>query len=313
MNNRPRIGLVGCGRWGRHILRDLISLGCDVDVADPDPAARELALSGRARKVVDHVDGFKDDYSGYIIAAWTTQHGQLIERLAQRGQPIFCEKPLTCDADQADRVAEMTDGRLFVMHKWRYHPGVQALSELAQSGEHGAVKQILTRRLQWTTPHGDVDAIWSLAPHDLSMVYGILGFMPKPRAATGVIDPDGNARSLIGILGDDSTVSAVVHVAANWPTVERVVSVVFEEAVAVLDDPLSDHIKLYRGHGGQAYAKAPDEEHRITVSKEFPLLRELRLFIDYLSGGPPPMTDAIEGALIVRTLARLRALAQLPA
>lgn len=313
MTSALKIGLAGCGRWGRNILRDLLSLGCAVDVADPDAAARAMAIERGAASVVGDVSEWRGGHDGYVVAAWTTQHAPVVLQLAQTGRPIFCEKPLTSDPAAADRIVSLAGDRVFVMHKWRYHPGVEAIAGFARSGEFGSVRQIVTRRLQWTTPHGDVDAVWSLTPHDLSMIYAILGYMPEPVAATGTSDPQGAARSIVGILGDGREAGAIVHVAANWPTVERLVSVVFEDAVAVLDDPVGDHVKLYPGRGGQAFAKAPDEERRITVSTEFPLLRELRIFLRHIEGGPAPMTDAAEGALVVRTLARLRALAGLSA
>lgn len=311
-HDQTRIGLIGCGRWGRNILRDLQALGCVVDVVDPDQDARAQALERGAKSAIDHVADLANDHDGYVIAAWTTQHAPLIFNLIERGRPIFCEKPMTCDAADAEKIAT-SDSAVFVMHKWRYHPGVEALTQLASAGIYGAVTQINTRRLQWTTPHSDVDAIWSLTPHDLSMIYGILGHMPEPKAAAGVTDSDGTARSLVGIMGNSSEPQAVLHVAANWPTVERAVTVVFEEAVAVLHDPLADHIKLYHGRGGQYYARAPEMVHEISISTEYPLLRELRVFIEYLHGGPPPPTTAIEGALIVQTLAKLRSLAGLSA
>lgn len=306
-----RIGLAGCGRWGRNILRDLLALGCEVEVADPDGAARSKALEMGARRAVSAVSDWSGTFHGYVIAAWTTQHAPVIEALLASGQPIFCEKPLTCSLADAERIVDEAGERVFVMHKWRYHPGVEALARLAREGAYGAVKEVLTRRLQWTTPHGDVDAIWSLPPHDLSMIYGIIGHMPEPRAATGVSDLDGSARSIVGLLGGEREPRAVIHVAANWPVVERVVTVVFEDAVAVLHDPLADHITVYPGRGKQAYASAPDNAMRIGVSTEFPLVRELRVFLDHLHGGPPPPTGAVEGALVVGTLARLRALAGL--
>ena len=168
-HDQTRIGLIGCGRWGRNILRDLQALGCVVDVVDPDRDARAQALERGAKSAIDHVADLANDHDGYVIAAWTTQHAPLIFNLSERSRPIFCEKPITCDATDAEKIAT-SDLPVFVMHKWRYHPGVEALTQLASAGTYGAVTQINTRRLQWTTPHSDVDAIWSLTPHDLSMM-----------------------------------------------------------------------------------------------------------------------------------------------
>lgn len=305
MNDTIRVGLVGCGRWGRNILRDLLLLGCTVEIADPDSNSRRGALEQGAAAAVPSPDQWRlGDFDGFVVAVPIPLHGAIVNQLLAGGKPVYCEKPLTDDAAQAHDIAAHGSDRVFVMHKWRYHPGIEAIAALAQDATFGRVREIVTRRLQWTPPHDRADAIWTLAPHDLSIVVGILGHMPGAIAATGQSDANGRPRSLIGLLCDKDGPSVAIHVAANWPRTERSVCVAFESAIALMDDPLADHIRIFRNRGG-----ALGDEERYAVSTEYPLLRELRAFTEHIRGGPPPKTTAAEGALVVATIERLRSLA----
>ena len=89
--------------------------------------------------------------------------------------PIYCEKPFTTDVDDAEELVAAAPTSLFVMHKWRYHPGVLALGELARRGDIGRVQGLTTERLQWGEGHGRTDVVWHLAPHDLSIGLELLG------------------------------------------------------------------------------------------------------------------------------------------
>src|SRR5689334_13040946 len=124
---KPSIGLAGCGAWGRNILRDLRDLGCRVIVLDPSEAARAVAIAGGAAVAVGSSDELPSWLDGLVIATPTSTHAAMIERLLSRGVPLFVEKPLTADPVAARDLARRAGGRLFVMDKWRYHPGIEAL------------------------------------------------------------------------------------------------------------------------------------------------------------------------------------------
>ena len=298
--DRPSVALVGCGRWGRHILRDLVELGCTVVVADASPAARQAATAAGAATAVGEAAELPA-VAGVVVATPTRTHAAVLETLLPRGVPIFCEKPLTTDGAGAARLAQCAGDRLFVMDKWRYHPGVEGLRDLARSGELGPVRGLRTTRIGWANAHTDVDAVWILAPHDLSIALEIFGRVPIPRAATGE-RRDGRAVSLQGVLGDDPWVTLDVSVATRGQ--HREVRLHCRDGDAVLPDAYSDHLQITR-------PGAPPE--RRAVSTELPLRRELRAFLGHLAGGAAPKSDAADGAAIVQTLERLRALAGIDA
>src|SRR5205814_1063916 len=130
MTKKLHIGLIGCGRWGRHILRDLLILGCDVTVVSGSEAGRQDARDGGATEIVASVE-YLPPVSGLVVATPTSTHAEVIESLLELNVPIFTEKPMTADRESAFRLARQAPNRLFVMDKWRYHAGIEMLRDIA--------------------------------------------------------------------------------------------------------------------------------------------------------------------------------------
>jgi predicted dehydrogenase len=295
----PTVALVGCGPWGRLILRDLRTLGAQVPVVARSPATRARAREGGAATIVGSVAELPE-IDGAVVAVSTVAHAEVIEALLDRGVPLFTEKPLAPDLDAAERLAAAAPDRLFVMDKWRYHPGIELLAEIARSGELGAVTGLRLARVSHGNPHADVDPIWILAPHDLSIVLEVLGAIPPARDAV-VEWVGGRAEGLVGRLGDDPWVTLDVSSTAGEK--RRETRLICEAGVAWLAGGYADHVGVARAIGG--------EPERRPVPDDMPLLRELRAFLAHLDGGPPPRSSAAEGAEIVRRVSELRALAGL--
>src|SRR5688500_2325564 len=175
------VGLIGCGRWGFNILRDLMELSCRVIVVDPDPANRDRAKALSQEAVVN--TSALPAVDGIVVATPVTTHADVVEAVLHRDVPIFCEKPLTDDPDRAARLAKAGSNRLFMMHVWRYHRGVTRLAEMSRAQELGPVLSLRTERKNWTSSRNDTDSIWTLVPHDLTIGLAIFGEIPQPRSA----------------------------------------------------------------------------------------------------------------------------------
>jgi len=269
-------------------------------VADPSPDARSAARDHGAATVVERADALPG-VAGVIVAAPTTVHAQVVDDVLPRDVPLFVEKPLTADPGVAARLAARGNGRLFVMDKWRYHPGVQELAAIAREGRLGPVSGLATVRVGWGNPHDDSDPVWVLAPHDLAIGFEILGAFGRPESAVGQWH-DGGAVHLTGVLRGDGWWQTL-EVSSRSAERRRVVGLYCDDGVAVLADGWDEHVTVYRD--------GPDSvvEERIETPGELPLLAELRAFIDHLRGGPPPRSSAAEGAAVVSAIAQLRALA----
>jgi predicted dehydrogenase len=295
----PRVSLIGCGRWGSNILRDLLALGCQVTVADPDVGARERARSAGACSVVPSLDALPAS-DGIVIATPTSMHAAVIREALAYGTPIFVEKPLTADVQSARKVAERAAGRLFVMDKWRYHPGIEELARIARTRELGAPLGMRLRQVGWGAPHPDVDVTWVLLPHCLSIALEVLGFVPAPKRAF-VVTVEGRTIALEGILGSEPWL--VVEVSERNPVKVREFQLQCEHGVAWLDEGWADHISIATGD-------TPVIEKR-AIAQNLPLYAELECFVRHLNGGPAPRSSVEEGAQVVEAIAELRTLAGL--
>jgi predicted dehydrogenase len=295
----------GCGNWGVNVLRDLTELGAEVTVLARTEATAERARTGGAAVVFALEDAGSVD--GVVVVTPAQQHADAIRASAPLGCPIFCEKPLVTDPSVGEELSELCGGRLFVMHKWRWHPGVEHLARLAANGTLGEVRGVRSMRLDWGSFHPGVDALDTALSHDLSIGHGILGSIPPVAAASGTVDPR--------VPGGWSEAS-VLFAAASGPRLAVEISSVSAHALrrvevtgtlgsAVLPEPEAEAVELLV-HGGDL-EHAPRRE-RILIEREWPLLRELRDFVAHCHGGPPPRATAEEGFAVVRAIAEVRSL-----
>jgi predicted dehydrogenase len=296
-----RIGLVGLGPWGRHILRDLLALDCEVCVAVPSESSRKEASDAGAAAVADVEE--IPEVDGVVIAVPATLHYEIVRKALPREVPVFVEKPLTADLEQARRLAAEGDGGLFVMDKWRYHPGIEELARIARGGELGSVVGLRSIRAGWGNTHRDVDSVWVLLPHDLAIALEVLGELPPAAAASAELI--GNEMwGLQAMLGRRPWL--VIEVTGASPVRRREIRLVCEQGIAWLGDPYADSIAISRAEsiGGEPELRP--------ISTELPLLRELRAFVEHVRGGPPPRSSAAEGVLVIERLEELRRLALAP-
>jgi predicted dehydrogenase len=298
----PRIGLIGCGRWGRNILRDLRLCGAEIQVASPSADDRAAALAAGASNACADLDELPP-VNGYVVATPSATHAAVIERLLPSGRPIFVEKPMTVTVESAARLVRVGSDRLYVMQKWRYHPAIERIRQEIASGWLGHLRAIRIQRWGWGNPHGDVNALWILLPHDLSIVMHWLGHLPPlhsvSRTVPGPIDA-----GLIARLGDgDPLVTIDTSTAA--PQHRRSFLVIGSAGSVELPDADHKEILVRRGSPGAANAA----RETIPVDQEMPLLLEIRAFLNHLSGGPPPMSSAREGLIIVERTAEIEAAA----
>ena len=299
----PVVGLVGCGRWGSNILRDIRALGCRVPVVARSGESVERATAGGADRVVSDLAELAG-VDGVIVATPTATHAAVAEAALGLGVPVYVEKPMAADPVAADRLADRGAERLFVMDKWRHHPGIEALRDIARSGELGVPLGVHCTRESWGSPHRDVDSIWIHLPHDLAIGLEILGELPPPSAAAAEVT-DGWPSGMHALLGEHPWLT--IDHSANAPSHRRHTRLIAEHGSAWLAGGHADQIAIARGRPGDS-----DPEPR-RISEEWPLLRELRAFVEHLGGGPPPRSTAADGAAIARRVGELRELAGLPA
>jgi predicted dehydrogenase len=290
------VGLVGCGVWGANVLRDLRLLECDVLVVARSDASVARAREGGAAVVVREI-GELGAVDGIVTCTPIETHAAVLEEVLALGAPVFVEKPLCDDAGDAARLAALAPDRLFVMDKWRYHAGIAAIAAIATTGRFGGVHGLRTVRVQPENRHSE-DAIWVLAPHDLAIALEVLGEVPRPRAASGQW-AEGRLVTMHALLETDRGWHTL-EVSERAPDTERRIELHCDEGVVVLGSGWDEHVLVHLKRG---------RTERLEAAGELPLLAELRAFVGFVNGGPPPKSSAAEGAAAVAAIAALRALA----
>jgi predicted dehydrogenase len=283
------------------ILRDLLACGAEVHVVSRTVAALERALALGAHSAKSDISAL-NEIDGFIVATPTATHAGVLERLVPTGRPVFVEKPMTADADSARRLAAAAEGRLFVMDKWRYHPGIQAMRTEIDSGRVGEVLALRTVRWGWGNPHSDVSALWILAPHDLAVVLHLTGTIPDVRGAF----PASTREPGLGVtahLGTGGGPCITLDIGIASPEHRRRCLVIGSRATLELRDGYDERIFVRDGAPGATGAP----ERTIDAGTQMPLLAELQAFLAFLAGGPAPMSTAREGLLIVERLAAIEA------
>ena len=288
------IGLIGCGQWGQLILQNLIDLSVTVCDADPDRCRQALLLGATA--ATPSPDALRP-LDGLIVATPASTHRAVLEQIAPFGKPLFVEKPLTTSYSDALAIGRLALPPTFLMHIWRYHPGINLLRTIGQSGELGKLLLVKTTRTNWTSPRTDTDTLRTLVPHDLSIILHLLGQVPAPRAAVAERH-NGQIRSLTVLLGDKP--GCVIDVSTRYADKRREVRLHGTAGVAVLTDEQTNAVDIWLGTDETSINQRQHEQRFFDSTP--PLRLELLAFIKYLRGGPEPISPLREGIDLMRLL-----------
>ena len=289
------IGLVGCGNWGKNIVRDLHQIGVEVYVATKGRQSQQRAAKLGVKHIVDSSEKLPQ-LDGYVIATPINELFPETKKLLKRKAPVFSEKTLCASVAQVDEL-EAAGGLdlVFLMHKWEYHHGVHLLKEIARSGRIGEFEEIHCFRQSWVQDMHGGDVLTGLAVHDLTIVRHILDGIPAPVFAR-IAPHNATATRLLAVLGQAP--QAIVSVSARHPHKLREFTVIGSNGSASLTDPLADHILIRDASG---------EEKRY-FENTMPLYEELEEFVCFLQGGPKPrcgLSQAKELAGIFESLIEL--------
>src|SRR5262245_53481586 len=179
------IGLIGCGYWGPNLLRNLVShANARVPlIAELDPARISYINEKypKIRTTEDYFDLFCDQIDAVVIATDPASHFPLAKEALTHGKHVLIEKPMAMNAADAKvliALAQEHQRKLMVGHTFEYNPAVRELKKQITRGAIGKPYYFTTQRLNFGIVRSDVNALWSLAPHDVSILIYLLGQMP---------------------------------------------------------------------------------------------------------------------------------------
>ena len=311
------IAVVGAGGWGGNVVRSVAELGLLAAIVDPDRLrASELAAQYGCRAAsLDEVLG-DPSIPGVIVAAPAHLHFDIASEAWEAGKDVYVEKPLalnTADGRRLVQLAEAQGRLLMVGHLLQYHNAFIRLRELAAAGVFGRLLNIYSRRLNMGKVRREEDALWSLAPHDLSMILALAGEAPSrvDCHAMPALHPQISDTSIVHL---DFVSGLKAHIHVSWlnPVKEQRLVVVGTDAMAVFDDclPWDRKLAVFRGgvswKNGVPVAKAVEPEYAVLEPNE-PLKDECRHFVECIRSRRQPRTDGTEGLGVLAVLEKASA------
>jgi predicted dehydrogenase len=313
---RPGVAVIGCGGWGGNLARCFAGLGALAAVADRHPERAEaLAARHGVPALTPEAAIALPGVTAVAVATSPDSHAALALRALAAGRHVFVEKPLALDLGEARGIAARAraSGRVLMTgHVLRFHPAFRRLDELVRAGRLGRLLRIHASRMGPGTVRAQEDAMWCLAPHDVSMILALAGATPERVEARGeaVLRPDIADAATLG-LGFASGLCATIHVSWLNPYKEQRLTVVGEAGAAVFDDRRDwpEKLMLYPGRatGGRAPVLEFDEPEAVAIDRDEPLLAECRHFLDCIATGRVPVTGPDEALAVMEVLTRAAA------
>ena len=319
----PQLAVIGLGYWGPNLVRNFyahsgcrLKTCCDVDLRRLDAARADyptIDLCDDPREVLAD-----PQITGVVIATPVETHYRLAKAALLAGKAVLIEKPLTADIAQAAELVALADERgltLMVDHTFIYSPAVTKIKQLFDGGELGELLFIDSVRINLGLIQPDVNVLWDLAPHDLSIVDYLLGRLPRSVSACGAAHA-GRLQEDVAYLNLDFGGGLIANLHVNWLSPVKLRYTMFggsRKSVVYNDLETAEKVKVY-DRGVDVRGDDPDSRRRRLVdyrtgdvwsphlSREEPLARVADQFIECLTRGVRPASDGQAGLRIVRIL-----------
>jgi len=317
------VGVVGLGYWGPNLARNFDRLpGAELSwICDASDEARERwsASFPAARATPDLGEVLSDPaVDALVVATHVPSHAEVALQALEAGKHVFVEKPLAQSVADAERCAEAAKagGRvLMVGHLLEYHPGVEKLKQIVDSGDLGDVHYIYSNRLNLGKLRADENALWSLGAHDVSVILHLTGEEPTEVSAHGEsYMRDGVEDVVFCYLRFPSGLAAHLHLSWLDPHKERRFTVVGSKRMATFNDMQGERKVTVFDKGfdqdfssyGEYIARSGDVWSP-RISNEEPLRIECEHFVERVRDGQAPRSDGDSGVRVVRVLEALQA------
>ncbi len=318
MSDKPNIGVVGCGYWGPNLIRNFQSLKeCNLkSVCDTDESRLAIVRSNYP-SVDTHTsfDIFLGDaeLDAVAIAVPVRYHFDLASRSLMAGKHTFIEKPMASSVEECRKLIELAKKKnltLMVGHTYLYSPAIRKIKEIVDSGELGRIHYISSRRLNLGLYQKDINVVWDLAPHDISIILYLMNAYPteincRGKTTCNAKIPDVSNMTLT--FADQGF--ATIH--SSWldPRKVRDMAIIGDSKMLVYDDLADEKIRIY---DKRVDPPVLPNESRVAyhygdmwapyVSPAESLQSECAHFVECIVTGSQPLSDGEAGLAVVRIL-----------
>ena len=311
-----RFGVIGWGYWGPKMARNLDSLPHAMVTMVADLDAHRLAtvpINQLLPQLTTQVEQlWRSDIDGVVIATPVQTHYRLAREALLHGKHVLVEKPLTTNIAEAEELIALANEQervLMVGHTFEYNPAVNELRRLVRSGDLGKIYCIEAERLNLGLFRSDINVIWDLAPHDISILLYLLGEKPERIKVQAHAHLQSHVHDIAHLdLGFRDGMTAHIHVSWLHPCKIRRVTVIGDLRMAVYDDTnQAEMIKIYN-KGADVHADPVVSYRNGEITIPYidwiePLRLECEDFANAIRTGTQPRAHGRVGLEVVRILA----------
>jgi UDP-2-acetamido-3-amino-2,3-dideoxy-glucuronate N-acetyltransferase len=301
-----KVAVIGCGMWGRNIVRNFYNLNVLDTVCDLDPDNR--------KKVMDEYEGVNvtSDYkeilnnpeiTGVAVVTPSHTHYNLVKEFLNMGKNVYVEKPISTVAQEAKDLTELAEEKglvLMVGHLLLYHPAVNRLKMLIEDGALGEIVYAQSDRLNVNYFRNDRSVMWDLGPHDVSMISYVTGKNPVRVIDAMGCSADKNEIMAITHIGIEFEGGIIGHISESWITPQKHVTLLVRgtKATAVLDDTVQENkLQLFDNKAGAQKNIIVEDYLEIE-----PLKLECQHFITCCAQGKKARSDGENGFYVTKIL-----------
>ncbi len=318
-----RIGVIGAGYWGPNLIRNFAEMDEVELVAVADRDADRLAgVLKRYPSVRGESDGAAiladDSIEAVVIVTPAETHHAIAKRALEAGKHVLVEKPLTMKTDEARDLIALADQKKLVLmtgHTFEYNPAVRHLKKIVRSDDFGGIRYIYATRVNLGVFRAGINAMWNLAPHDLSIVFYLLEEEPIAVRALGQSFLKPGIEDVVFLYLEFPS-GKIAHVHVSWldPSKVRRVTVVGGKKMAIYDDLDSEQkLKIYdRGFDSVLFEEGGIRDYQVRlrggdihapkIEGTEPLRVECAHFIECIRDGKTPLSDGRSGLRVVAGL-----------
>jgi UDP-2-acetamido-3-amino-2,3-dideoxy-glucuronate N-acetyltransferase len=310
---RTKIACIGAGYWGKNLVRNFSDLSVLSWICESDPGKhREISLTYPRVRLTSSLEQIlsNPEVCGVAIATPAETHGPLVRKALLAGKDVFVEKPLCLTIEEGQELIALAAEKeriLMVGHLLWYHPAVRKLKELIEVGDLGRIQYIYSNRLNLGKIRREENILWSFAPHDISVILGLVGEMPDAiEAQGGNYLHDRIADVTVSLLSFPSGIKAHIFVSWLHPYKEQKLVVVGDRKMAVFDDVAEqDKLVVYpHSINWKNHLPIANKAQGQPVALEWvePLRAECLHFVECITSRTVPRTDGHEALRVLEIL-----------
>lgn len=300
------VAVLGAGIWGKNLVRNFYNLNylhtvCDMDEENLNKVRAEYKNVNLTRDFNEVLEN--KDIDGVVVATPSHTHYKIVKAALMAGKHVYVEKPIATAISEAEELTKIANDKnlvLMVGHLLLYHPAVNRLKMIVDSGELGQIRYVQSDRLNINYFKNDRSVMWDLAPHDVSMVSYILG--EKPKRVVSAVGTSSESNEIMDITHIDIEFEsgAMAHISDSWIHPQKRVNLMIRgtKGSAVFDDTLSENkLQVFQN-------STPNSASNISLDylEIEPLKLECEHFIKCIEHGQKARSDGENGCLVVGIL-----------